>query len=173
MVRITLIAILLSVFISQTGDTKTLISRSLVAITLAMELTDFQKRFPNQEITSSFSLQQGDRVFAVIGKTKSIDAIWCYFYDGRLYKIEVVYSLDYSRKVPWDSLVGAAVKDYGQGGVVESSQGIVATWADEASSLMMEQRVGKEGRPRYVISLLDNAIYLLKGETCSPRRYQA
>jgi hypothetical protein len=67
----------------------------------------------------------------------------------------------------------ATERDYGQGRVVESSQGTVATWGDEASSLMLERRVVREGLPRYVISLLDNAIYLLKGETCSPKRYQA
>ena len=149
------------------GESKTRISRSVADITLGMEIKNFRSRFSNEEVTDKFSLLRGDRVFSIQKKTDDIDSVLNTFYSGKLYKIDVFYSLPFSQRVPWKSFVREGNEAYGKGEILDSMQGPVVIWGDEMSSLKMERKALKGDQFRYVLSLLDNAIFLSRGETCS------
>lgn len=149
------------------GESRTGISRSIADMTLGMEINHFIKRFSNKEVTSKFSLLRGDRVFSIQKMTDDIDSVLNTFYNGRLYRIDVFYSLPFSQRVPWKSFLKEGNQAYGKGEIIDSMEGPIVIWGDELSSLKMERRVFKGDQNRYVLSLLDNALYLSRGETCS------
>jgi hypothetical protein len=137
-----------------------------------MSIKDFRERFSNEEVTDSFALLKGDRVFAINKGTKDVETFLGSFYDGKLYKIEVVYTLPYSNQVPWKVFVKGAIQEFGPGKQLETTAGPVLMWGDEESSLKMERRRLKGGKFRYVLSILDNAIFLSRGENCSSQPFK-
>ena len=153
-------------------ESKTGISRSVADISLGMEIHDFRSKFSNEEVTDRFSLLRGDRVFSIQKKTEDIDSVLNTFYNGKLYRIDVIYSLPFSQRVPWQSFVKEGNEAYGQGEVLDSIQGPVVIWGDEMSSLKMERKAFNGDPNRYVLSLLDNAIFLSREQTCSSQKLE-
>ena len=149
------------------GESRTGISRSIADFTLGMEIHDFMNRFSNEEVTDKLSLLRGDRVFSIQKMTNDIDSVLNTFYNGKLYRIDVFYSLPFSQRVPWKSFLKEGNEAYGKGEILDSMQGPIVIWGDEMSSLKMEKKAFKGDQNRYVLSLLDNALFLSRGETCS------
>lgn len=172
MKKIYVFPLLFFLFFFHFDEAKALISRSVGDMELGMGIEDFRKRFFNEEVTDSLALLKGDRVFSIKRRTENIEMVVNSFYDGKLYKIEVNYSLPYSNQVPWKVFVSGAIGELGNGKQLETTKGPIIMWGDEESSLKMEKRPLKGGQFRYVLSLLDNAIFLSRGEKCSSRPFK-
>ncbi len=172
MERIIILVICIFSFLGFIVESTAQISRSISNISLGMEIKDFRVQFPIEEITDPQSLKKGDRIFVFKKRTRDIEAVSNSFYGGKLYKIEVFYSLPYSKEVSWRQLAKGAVREYGPGKQIQTTQGPVMMWGDEATSVKLERRPQKKGEYRYVLSLLDNVIYLSRGEKCESKPHK-
>ncbi len=139
--------------------------RALHEIRLGMPLEQFIARFRTREQPADFP---GERVFLVPPPGGSgIEGFRCTFSRGILYRIQTLYSEQYSARTEWGQLVDLFRGNFGEPSVVETPGGPIALWDDGDTSLALERHTD-----RYIASLTDNALFNGRRETCPPRREQ-
>jgi len=148
------------------------IARSFSKMTLGMGIDDLQGNYETKEIASS-SLLPGERLFRVNGQFPGINQILCTFYVGKLFRIELSYSKEYSKQVPWGNFVKFVEKGYGEGWGFETPRGPVMIWNDGETSFVLEQKIAPKSPPRYTTSIVDDDLYNARQESCPARKFEA
>jgi hypothetical protein len=147
------------------------VTRSFSRITLGMSIQELQTLYETKEIASS-SLLTGERLFGIDGQFPGVARVLCTFYLGKLFQIEVSYTPQFTRRVPWESFVEPVKKKYGEGWSFQSPQGEVMIWNDGKTSFILEQKASPQSPSIYVASLADDAMYNARQESCPSRKYK-
>ena len=141
------------------------IIRGLPPLELGMSVEQFLNAVPAEEISAAGV----DRVFSVIGRRINVTGVLCKFTKGRLSRIEVSYSVDYTSRVPWKDFLAGTKREYGSGFHLNTQTGDMEMWDDGRTTLILERRMVTLRERSYVITLLDDAIALERNERCAPR----
>jgi hypothetical protein len=171
--RFNLIVVTLWVLVTVQGaSAENIINRSFAKITLGMNIQELQSLYETKEIASS-TLLPGERLFGIDGQFPGVSRIYCTFYLGKLFDIEVSYTPQFSRRTPWETFLEPVKKKYGEGWIFPSPQGQVAIWNDGKTSFVLEQKVGPKSPTVYVANLSDDDLYNARQESCPSRKYKA
>ncbi len=90
------------------------IIRSFSNLYLGMSIAEMEDAYPVDEIAAG-SLLPGEKMFAVYARFPEINKVLATFYLGKLFRIELFYSPDYAKRVPWERFVSVVRKGYGEG----------------------------------------------------------
>ena len=112
---------------AQWGWAEIAINRSFAKITLGISIQELQASYKTQEIASSI-LRPGERLFGIDNQFPGVERVWCTFYRGQLFRIEVSYTPEFAKRVPWKNFVDPVRKKYGEGTSFASPQGQVIMW---------------------------------------------
>ena len=146
------------------------VSRSYSEMTLGMGVEEIEEIHAIEEVPGS-KLLPGESRFRIKGEFSGINEILCTFYLGKLFRIEILYSLQYSQQLPWERFVQFLEKGHGEGWSFESPQGQVAIWDDGETSFILERKVASGSPPSYTVSILDNGLYNAREESCPERKF--
>jgi len=168
--NLTLVALLVLVT-AQWAFAQITITRSFSKITLGMSIQELQAVYETKEIASS-SVLPGERLLGIDGQFPGVTRVLCTFYLGKLFHIEVSYTPQFTRRVPWKTFVDPVKKKYGEGWSFESTQGEVIIWNDGKTSFILEQKAAPKSPSIYVASLADDDLYNARQESCPSRKYK-
>lgn len=166
-----LLITLVLLVIAQWAWAQAVITRSFAKITLGMSVQELQSFYETKEIASS-SLLPGERLFGIDGQFPGVNRIWCTFYRGKLFRIEVSYTPQFSKRVPWEIFVEPVKKKYGGGLSFESPQGEVIMWYDGKTSFVLERKVAPKSPLIYEASLADDELSNARKESCPTKKYR-
>ncbi|MCI0527212.1 MAG: hypothetical protein L0Y56_07195, partial [Nitrospira sp.] len=96
----------------------------------------------------------------------------CTFYLGKLFRIEVSYTPQFSKRTPWNSFVEPVRKKYGEGLSFASPQGEVIMWYDGKTSFVLERKSGPKSRSLYEATLADDALFNARQEVCPRKKFK-
>jgi len=143
------------------------ITRGFPPLELGMSVEQFSKSVPAEEI----AVAGDDRIFSVTGRRATVTGFLCIFTKGRLSRIEISHSVDYSARVPWQDFLAGSTREYGTGFRLKTQSGDVAMWDDGRTTLVLERRMVTERERSYVVTLLDDAIAIERNERCGPKMF--
>jgi hypothetical protein len=144
------------------------INRSFAKITLGISIRELQSSYETKEIASS-TLLPGERLFGIDGQFPGVHRVWCTFYRGKLFRVEVSYTPEFAKRVPWKNFVDPVRKKYGEGLSFASPQGQVIMWYDGKTSFILERKGGGKSPTVYEITLADDELSNARQEVC-PRK---
>ena len=170
--RLNLILVTLLVLVTvQWAFAQITITRAFSKIALGMSIQELQAVYETKEIASS-SLLPGERLLGIDGQFPGTSRVLCTFYLGKLFHIEVSYTPQFSRRVPWETFVEPVIKKYGKGWSFQSPEGEVIIWNDGKTSFVLEQKVAPKSPSIYVANLADDELYNARQESCPSRKYK-
>ncbi len=144
------------------------LNRSFAKITLGVSIQELQSSYETKEIASS-TLLPGERLFGIDGQFPGVNRVWCTFYRGKLFRVEVSYTPEFAKRVPWKNFVEPVRKKYGEGTSFASPQGQVIMWYDGKTSFVLERKDGRKFPTIYEITLADDELSNARQEVC-PRK---
>lgn len=147
------------------------INRSFAKITLGISIQELQSLYGTKEIASS-TLLPGERLLAIDGQFPGVNRVWCTFYLGKLFRIEVSYTPQFSNRIPWKNFVEPMRKKYGEGLSFESPRGEVIMWYDGKTSFVLERKDGSQSRSIYEATLVDDELSNARQESCPRKKYE-
>lgn len=147
------------------------INRDFSEIALGTSIEDLNARHPLKEITG-IELLPGERLFRAQGEFPGVERILCTFFLGKLFRIEVFYTPQYSQQIPWETFVKFLKKGYGEGWRFDSIKGQVAIWDDGETSFILERKASSGTPPAYVVKILDNDLFNAREETCPDQKLE-
>ncbi len=171
LVMMILMILLIGAFGIQATAAQETIARSFSNLTLGMSIEELQKSYKTQEIEET-ALLPGERLFTVTGQFNGISKVLCTFYLGKLFRIELYYSPQYSRQVPWEQFVEFVKKGYGEGWGFESTKGPTMIWNDRKTSFILELKNSPNSSPFYIASIVDDELYNTRQESCSSPKFK-
>ncbi len=151
------------------------IIRSFSNLYLGMSIAEMEDAYPVDEIAAG-SLLPGEKMFAVYARFPEINKVLATFYLGKLFRIELFYSPDYAKRVPWERFVSVVRKGYGEGWSFEAQGGPVVMWDDGETSFVLERKTvprTSSPYPYYLASIVDGELFNARQESCPARKYEA
>ncbi len=170
--RLNLILITLAILVTaQWVWAQIAINRSFAKITLGISIKELQSFYETKEIAGS-TLLPGERLLGIDGQFPGVNRVWCTFYLGKLFRIEVSYTPQFSKRISWKSFVEPMRKKYGEGLSFESPQGEVIMWYDGKTSFVLEQKAAPKSPSIYEATLADDELSNARQESCPRKKYK-